>query len=110
MANPIIWTDRSGNPRLHFAFSQDKVSAQLYEKDSNGIYKDTGIAFDEEDIQIETRNINELMRGITQEVFVLSDLSRETKAAILKSITRRTIEIQRGFSKIGNAMIIHALP
>ena len=108
--NSVIWTDKSGDPRLIFHVSnQGQITAELYEANIKNELQDTGIRIDERNITIETENLSALVRGIPQRSFNLSGLSLAQKRAILNSMQSRNIEIMKNHNNQGS-MIIHALP
>lgn len=58
----------------------------------------------EENIAVETRNVHQLLNGLYQKTFRLSDLSKDQKMKIMNTLK------DRGLSVDGCIIIIHALP
>lgn len=102
----IKWKDTrcSGNKYIIFSFHEQtgKITAKYY---GYSLFNDEEI--DEKNIDIELTNCHDLMRGISQKTFRLSELNKEQKRNLLKNLKERNITIVPIYS---SPIIIHAPP
>ncbi|MGR3912805.1 MAG: hypothetical protein QRY71_05830 [Candidatus Rhabdochlamydia sp.] len=82
--------------------------AKLFQKNSNGVFVNTNIHIPESCMLIETKNVYDLMRGVPQQIFNVSELNSRQKQFIMQSLESRNITVERNFHSAN--LIIHALP
>ncbi len=89
---PVDWISRSGQTKLTFSLNQEEVIAALFQINTNNEFiKKYDIK--EKDMTIERYNVMELMRGMRQTTYKMSQLSIDQKQAVLGSLSSRNIEI-----------------